>query len=282
MIVSMERLAAEIEADLRPTYELVYVDYRDQLTDSQLAALVRGDMETVWEETSEWESDQQWTSAYDIADEMAKDILDRWEREADDIDPDEDWDDVAESIDTLRNDWPSSDERQSVLESIMERDNSDWLTQLAAHTSGVLLRIRLGEDDFDAEWNADPEPDPAELVNLVGVDPSPENVAAAQSIIDNAQTYGTVYLLATVNPSDLLNIDRETDSLTFTDPHILLSNAYAGNGHEEQMTGEVTVPAADLRTDKDAFGYSWNEIAGVYTSAYATEMRVRHAATTDH
>lgn len=46
------QLADEIIGRLSKSYDLVYVDYRDQLTDTQVASLVRGDdgwLEESWE-----------------------------------------------------------------------------------------------------------------------------------------------------------------------------------------------------------------------------------------
>jgi hypothetical protein len=47
-------------------------------------------------------------------------------------------------------------------------------------------------------------------------------------------------------------------------PHVWLGNPFAGSGwcSEEAFTGTLTVDRADLQTDDDAFGYSWNEVVG--------------------
>lgn len=259
---SVPRLLAEATSDLSETYELVYVDRGDGLEDEAVNELLSGDMEAFYERFWEWESDSQYSGAEYIEGDVVNTVLGRWARADDEFDPD-----------VIRDLWQGSEAQETLRESIRERDNSDWVADLARNTSAVLCRIRATDEDFDVSFGAD-EPQTAEdLCKLVKLPADERNLKAAQSIIDNAQTYGVLYYLVAV---DVLDIARapEGASIVFSDPHVLLSNPYAGDGHEEQLFGKVTVPIKDVKTDEGQFGYSWNNIAGVYTSAYREDYEV--------
>jgi hypothetical protein len=259
---SVPRLLDEATEDLDETYQLVYVDYRDQLDSKAIDAMLSGDTEEFFSLFSDWESEQQWSGAEYHEKDLVDTILHRWARADNEFDPD-----------VLRDLWEGSEAQDSLREEIRARDSSDWVRDLARNTPAVLFRIRASDDDFDCNW-ADDDPQTAEeLCAWVKLPADERNVKAAQSIIDNAQTFGVLYFLVTVDVLDLVRAP-EGASIEFTDPHVLLSNPYAGDGHEEQLFGKVTVPVSEVKTDAGQFGYSWMEIAGVYVSAYASEYRV--------
>lgn len=278
---TLGRFAAEVRAELRPTYQLTYVDRNDQLSPAQVAALVRNDGETLGDSLDEWTADQQHDSATGELEEVAKAVADAWEREHADV-LDEHRDSVdPDAVANVVAAWEVSDDREDVRSIIMERDNSDPLRDLARNTPPVLLRIPVG--DFDGEgWSKgdDEQPDPYALLAEAGV-PLPADAATVDSAADilaNADTEGTVFLLATVDVCDLWDIQDGDDVVTFDRPSLLLSNVYQGNGFEGEVRGPVSVKASQLRTDEDAPGYSWQTIAGPVLSAYATDVTITRTA----
>jgi hypothetical protein len=259
---SIQRLLDEATEDLSADYELVYVDRSDQLDSRGIDALLSGDLESFYDMHSEWESEQQWSGAEYHEKDLVDTVLGRWARADDEFDPD-----------VLRDLWEGSGAQDSLREEIRARDSSDWVRELARNTPAVLFRIRVSDDDFDCDWSSDEPGTPVELLRMARLPETAENLSAAQEIIDNAQTYGVVYYLVALSLDGLVNAP-EGATVEIDAVHLLLSNPYAGNGHEAAMAGSVSVPLADLRTDAGQFGYSWMEIAGVYVSAYASEYRV--------
>jgi len=259
---TLENLADEIRGAMDETYNLVYVDYRDELSDEQAAMIVRGDMESVWESVQEWESDATWDSACDIADELANDALRGLE------------DDDDGSVDALRDDWQGSQERYDIIDAIRERDSSDIIGELVKRSSRVLLRVEVVDEDH--AWAFEPV-EPTDFLARVGFEATPANLESACEVIANASPefgVGMVYALAAVDLGDIYAL-QDDDVVTIVNPHLWLGNPFAGSGYEAGFEGTVTVPRAELRTDKDAFGYGWAEACGgVTVSAYEAELTV--------
>lgn len=257
MARDIETLGQAVNDGLAESYDLVYVDYRDELPDSFIPIIVRG--EEVWEakdadSLTEWESSQRWDNACDAVDEVAKDIVRAWEREDD-----------ADYDDLLDNEWPASDERQSAIETVQERDNSDWFTTLVKRTGSVLLRVPIGtmtEDDglSFSEVSVD------SFLARLGFDSTPENVELAREILAEVEPEISVaigYALIGVDLEAIYDMPNEGGHVELRNPHVWLGNPFSGSGWcAGPFTGTLTVKRDDLRTDRDAFGYSWDEIVG--------------------
>jgi hypothetical protein len=268
---NLTSLMEAVEARLEPSYELTWIDYRDRLSDDQVAMLVRGDWDALFESTEDWEADQRYESARTILNDLADEIVDGWEREASEVTEEEDWDNVQDTIREVRDSWDASDAFEDLRFVIYERDSSEPIRDLAHNTPAVLLRIPLADDPELVD-----DTSPEDLLTSIGLPVTPENIGNAGDIIANAGDWGLPFVLVAVDPVIFYDIPRDTEGVTLTikDPHLLLSNPYAGDGWEEGLKGEITVPLADVHTDEDAPGYSWQNIAGVYVSAYEGEVVV--------
>jgi hypothetical protein len=260
---TLAALGREVESEMPAKTELVYVDYRDQLTTEQVAALVRGDWETLDEQVSEWSGPASWDGAVEVVRDLAKEIVRRWERE-DGVD-----------YEDLLAEWEQSDEEMSAIDMAQSRDESDPIADLARNTGDVLLRLSIDTLDEDAAFGDEDEPTAERLLDRLGFEHSPANLSAAWEILDNAYYPGCVlmgYALVAVDVEDLYRLPLD-GKVTITGPHVYLGNPFAGSGMASgPFEGTLTFDRTDLRTDRDAFGYSWTEIAGPVVSAYRGEI----------
>lgn len=246
----------EVVRGLDKSYDLIYVDYRDQLTDDQVGYVVADNYESLWESFEGWESEARWHGYRYVVDN----ILDEIER-----DHDEEYTERFDRVVRLDYEDEWGDDLQ---DEIYERESGDWVRDLIRQTSDPLLRIRIPLDD-QRELDYWPDaPKPKRFLRSLGLDTTPENVSAARSILSQSNG-GNVYVLATLPLLDLWETGEDIE-FTLHDPHVLVSNPYQGDGWEEQLRGTITVRRGDMRTDKDQYGYGWEDIAGTYASAYET------------
>lgn len=262
---TLDDLADAIIADhLQPTYDLVFVNYDDSFTDEQVAAIVRGDYETLWESTGEWESDARYDSAATIIKEAAGDAIRLWSRtDAGDIDN-------GEHYDQLVDDFEGTDAWERVREAVEERDSGNWPKELARLTPDVLLRIPIEALDEDHAFSFEPVTAEQVLTRL-GLTADAHNLEAVSYALANASPeFSTLmgYWIIAADVEQLYNLPGDTDHgdmlLDIEGPHLYLGNPFAGSGFitETALHGTVTVRRDQLRTDKDAFGYSVNEVYG--------------------
>jgi hypothetical protein len=176
---TVEALGEAVEQELDDKYVLVYNSQGDALPDDVAAALVKG--ENGWETKGgealmEWESEVRWASACDAVDELAKEIVRRWERE-DDADYDE----------MLDAEWPGTDERMSLIYTVQDRDGSEWFSELVNHHGAVLLRVPIKAMDEDAglSYMALTR---EQFLDLLGFEHTDNNMRLAGEVIDNAQS----------------------------------------------------------------------------------------------
>ena len=254
---TVEALAEAVESELEPSYTLVWIARGDSLTDEECAALVRGDEEALWQSRAEWEADCQWDAACDAADEIAERILREWGDEDCDLPTD----DAVRCVD-VESEWRGSSERAEIIDLIRERDTSEWLSDLVRETSSVLIRVQASEE---GDYGYDEEIDPAAMLSDLGMDASEPNVSALRHALSNAGT--GVYIafwIASVDVGEVFALPYDCPSVTLTDPYLWVGNPFTGAGWmtESPISGMVTLPRASLRTDRDAWGYSMDEIHG--------------------
>lgn len=266
---TLDDLAAAILANLRPKYDLVYVDRDDRFTDEQIAALVAGDWDTVWEKSEDWESDQRYHSVKTILTEAVEDVIRAWERE----DPDADFATLVEEFD-------NSDQWDTLQSELWERDGSEWPKQLARGSGSVLLRIPIDTIDEDHSFSYQTGVTPqVVLERLEGIDVSDANANTLDYVLANHEPeYGVTmgYWIVGADVEDLYNLPHDEDLLVeIQNPWIYLGNPFSGSGFisENPLIGTVRIPRKDLRTDKGAFGYSVNDIyGGLYASQFEAKI----------
>lgn len=255
-------LGAAVDAELDATYTLVYHD-GSTLPKDVVAALVKGENE--WEtkggeSLNEWANETAYPAACRVVDELAKEITRRWERQDD-----------ADYTDLIDHDWPVSDERQSALDTVLDRDQSTWFTDMIKQHGAVLLRVGIATMDEDAGLSYSPLSVDG-FLDLLGFEHTSENRTLAADVLNNASPeYGVAmgYALLGVDLADIVELPSE-GKVELRNPHVWLGSPFAGSGwcSEEPFTGTLTVDRGDLRTDDDAFGYSWDDVVGGTCPSY--------------
>jgi hypothetical protein len=255
------QLADEIVKRLDKSYDLVYVDYRDQLTDTQVSALVRGDE---WlDESWEFESDSRYDSAKRIIDELAGNVIREWSDEAD-----ADLDFILGAFE--------GDEWDRVRFEIEERDTGSWVEQLVRQTPTALLRINVIDEDHGYSFE---EVTARRVLKDLGMRATRENIATVNYVLANASPGYSVllgYWIVSADVSAIYELAHDVEEVEIVNPYLYLGNPFVGSGFisERPLDGTVRVKREELRTDKDAFGYAVDEIyGGLRASDFEAEIR---------
>lgn len=259
------QLADEIIERLDKSYDLVYVEYDDQLSESQVSALVRGDE---WlDESWEWESDSKYASAKQIIDELAREVISEWSEEADAG--------LDFVLDAFTGDM---DEWDRVRFEIEERDTGSWVNQLVSHTPNVLLRINVLDEDHAYSFE---EVKPRRVLKDLGLRATRANIQTMDYTLANASPEYSVllgYWIVGADVSDISELPNDAEAeIEIVNPYLYLGNPFSGSGFisERPLEGIARVKREDLRTDKDAFGYSVDEVfGGLRASSFEAELRV--------
>jgi protein-tyrosine-phosphatase len=241
-------LAQAIDA-LPAKLELVYVDYRDELNDEQVRALISGDNEALWTSLDNFESEARWSGVRYALEEALPDPEDR---------------------DALTND---EDAYQRFREECDERDESDFLADLLRNTPRKMVKYGLNYEVASGSWAMDDDEIAEEvrgIAEAAGIDLE-SNHATLLSLVREATYGGTLHVLHHTDLSDLY--PRPTQAV-FTDPYLLVHDKLNGSGYMEQIKGEVTVAIGDESLRLDAGPYSWSDdIAGIVHSACDTPVK---------
>lgn len=261
----VKQLADEIIKRLDKSYDLVYVDYRDQLTDSQVAKLVRGDDDWL-DESWDWESDQRYEGAKQIIEDLTKEVIRDWSEEAD-----ADLDFLVDALKANVEEW------DRVRFEIEERDEGGWVRQFLRQTPNVLLRINVIDEDHGYSFE---EVKARRVLKDLGMRATRANVKTVNYVLAETSPEFSVllgYWIVGADVSDIeaLPTDPET-GVEIINPYLYLGNPFTGSGFisERPIEGTVRVKREDLRTDEDAFGYSVDEIyGGLNASSFACEIR---------
>ena len=84
------------------------------------------------------------------------------------------------------------------------------------------------------------------------------------------------YWLFTVHPHDVweLGYPDEGQKVKIQNPGVYLCNPFMGDGWCEPFEGEVIFDRADLRADKDACGYGWQQVVGEPLRDFETTIKL--------
>jgi hypothetical protein len=200
-----------------------------------------------------------WDAACDATDQLAGDILRRWEREDD-----------THFDQLLAEEWPGSDARLSAIDTVRERDRSTWFDTLVTQHGAALLRVPIATMDEDAGLSFT-RITPEKFLALLGFTRTDANMNLAADVINNTSPEHSVaigYALVGVE-LDSVNALPTDGQVIIRNPHVWLGNPFTGSGWcDGPFTGSLVVNRGDLRTDKDAFGYSWTEVVGGTSASY--------------
>jgi hypothetical protein len=268
---TVQHLTEEVEASLDDTYGLVSVDYRDSLTDEQVAEIVRAE-EFDDDNLDTFASDQMFDASRAVVDEAIDAVAERWQRE--------DGRSYAHLVTKLKDDPDSYDELRFTVEGC---EDGLWFSQLLRQTPRVLLRVAvdgLGEDDVDEVNNFLDQatlPETAGwILHRVGLEGTEGNIdSVAVALGDMCTTVPIGYYVLAVETLYELPTDPDAE-VDIVNPHLFLGNPFTGAGFvtEKPLTGVVRVRRGDLLTDKEAFGYGVAEIyGGVSVSDFEAEVR---------
>lgn len=260
---TLETLRDAMLARLSESYDLIYVDYRDGLTDEQAQSLIAGDAESLYESMDTWLSDASYDGARYELDELRREVIAEWEREDD------------EDYTVLADEFVHSDEEDEVRWVIQDRDGSNPIRDLAGQTRPQYIRVRIGEDFVLA--GEDMDEDVETVMANADLPDAPEVRALVRSIIPEAGTgrHLTPFLFASVDMREVydLPLDREAE-VTITGGSLLLEDGWNGAGWNDDLPEgfQITVKRGDLRHDEDAWGYSWNDVCGLVTGAWPASL----------
>lgn len=244
--------------------DLVHVEHDDRLTSEQAAAVVSGDWDEVDnDDFTEWMAEATVGAAREIIKETAGDILRRMITDGT-LDEDEDPDVIADVFE-----WTTEwDEVRFWLE---DHDPSDPLRTLAQRTPDPLVQwVPESTIELDVEDEEGSAQEVTVALDEVGLSCSQHNVEAMYAAMAECHGPTEVRVLFTADLSELL--DPSVTEVRLKDPTLLLLNPYDGSGMDTaNMRGTITVPRNEIRLDS-ALGYgSWDNIAGVVTSAYTVD-----------
>lgn len=242
-----DALLTRIIDGLDQSYDLIYIDRGDRLSDDQAALIVAGDMEKVWESFEHWESDARWEGVrYEL--DQIKHRLQPEDQE------------LFEDIE------------DEVRYAIQDRETGTWFEDLVGATPDPILRVVAVSEDEASDVQRD---DPAGLLRILGVPDGPANLAAAESLLAN--TPSEVFMGYWLFSADLLQISRldEDAQIVVVNPYLVMGNPFTGAYSTiERIEGVALVPRGELRTDRGAFGYSVDECYGGLGGSFDCEIRV--------
>lgn len=190
----------------------------------------------------EWESDCIWHDAGELVDEFRK------EREQDDtFDEDFDYDELRDEI------------RYALEEARTQDVQIEWLRDMRQ----PIVRVMLTDEDHPDSWvENDEDWTPERLATLAGIEHSEKNLKACQTIIDNAYYPGTCKMLFLVFRMDIPK-ESDGDKVRIAgEVELWACNPFMGDGMADTVDIDITLDRSKLATDKEAAGYSYNEVFG--------------------
>jgi uncharacterized protein YfiM (DUF2279 family) len=280
-------LAKRAVATLPDKTELAYVDYRDELDNADLAKLLAGDEQSVFERIAE---------AYDESRDSGIEYL------------------LGEALNKRQaaRVRDNSDAWLHFSGECLERDESDPLGDLIDNSNRKMIRFKLrpvrggngggycGDPAYIGNGYAMPEDswswsdarvtrEARKLALAAGI-PYAANREPLRDLVNNATYGGLLHVLAYVEFSDVwkavswvLRDDGSRARITFTDPTLLLLDSLNGSGFDAEVSGQVVIEfgKSDLGEvmaldHKGAgTGYSWSDdIAGVSYSAFKADPKI--------
>jgi hypothetical protein len=264
--------------------DLVYISYDDSLTKEQMTDYLAGRHAEVEDSLIEAFSDGRYDNEVSEAERFCRD---------NDVEFDE----------------LTDDEQFAIREAIVEKDTSDPVKDLLRVTHDQLLRAKVAQigEIANAEVYADGDDvrfgqhdvtdGRVALISRVlteqGMDVTSVEAQGAirelaiegpydwhEGVTLEVIWYGGVEEASAIPRSDSLFPDAAGRKLKFAEPHVLLLDAWNGQGYEATIPSTLTVtvtPESPAQLDSEG-GYGWDEIAGVNKGAYRTELTSEYFA----
>ncbi|MTD47150.1 hypothetical protein GKE82_23395 [Conexibacter sp. W3-3-2] len=241
-------------AALPATVKLGHVHYDDGLTDEQIRQLLRSDPD-VWDSVAEFELDTREHGLHTLLESLIPDERHR---------------------DTLQDDDGA---HEDLREAIFDRDTFDVLGELAAQTGRRMFRFALprAPEHIESHLSATPAQlrrSANRLAKAAGINAT-TNHERLHELLTEASYGGELVVLCHADTKEIVDAIAAQQTVTFTDPYLLIYDRYNGSGHDVPITGTVTVALTTDTVELDAGRMSWSDdIAGVVHSAYATPYTI--------
>lgn len=250
-------------ADRKFGYDLYFIEHDERLTNEQVESLVHGKTDDLYMDVTEARSEGAYINAIEEVKDLAKEVIADLARDDEDVDEDDVWWEFEYS--------PQFDEVRFAVE---DRDESDPVRDLAGHTPDPLVQyvpdmhIEITLEYVDGGYDTD---EVHAALKDIGLPVTPHNVQALRDGLNECHDYASIRAIFTVDLAELL--DASIKWLRVKAPRLLCVNNFDGSGMDtEPMEGTIMVPRDQIRLDS-TLGYgSWDEIAGVVTSAYTTDI----------
>ena len=248
------------------TFELVYVDHRDELNDEQIDMYLADDEIGLDDSIWEWVADQRAERAVSELDDIIREL---------------DLDDLEV---TCRQDLDTSDE-DNLRSMIEERDESDPIADLVRNTPNQLFRVTIARPDRawyimrDEEYNKAAAWVAGQLYG-VGVPLLPAARFARDLLNECGDWIHDGHTLDVIWYGDIKTAKKAGvgDKLTFqAGANILLLDRVNGSGHDDAIVFPVTIPITEdnrPHLDRTGGGYGWEAVAGTYNPAYGDEPTI--------
>lgn len=248
MSTTFENVVEKIKREANIGSQVWYPDYRDELPDAAVRALVENDMEGFYE-SGIYEVDicARECAEYDALQAAARADLTEEELEFYEL-----------------NEWEIIEE---VVWAILEADTTDYALELARRTPDARVMVPLIDEDH-AEWGS--ERTGAQVIEALGG--GEERIA--DLLVGEAPTdLGMAYIVADVPVADLYRaLGRDDVVFRFTDPEVIYGNPFTGAVWDARFEG-VTIETREIMLD-GAWGYPLDEVYGGYRCGADVEVVV--------
>lgn len=256
----------------KKTY-LIFIERDEAFSDENCAAIIGGKKDNVLENWELFENEWRSIDSY-----LESALPDDEEREA------------------LRD----SDDFEAFKDECYARDRSDAYGDILRNTGRKLVRFyirtskgeRIAMEDGSWQWDdARVEKEAKRLGKAAGLDYE-ANRDNLRELVCNATYGGVLCIIGYVEMTDvdkwvehcLEGDERGRIALTFTNPYLLLHDAWNGSGHCVKVTGDIVIRfgrgALDpthgvmaLDAKNVGTGYSWDETSGAYKPAYQADPK---------
>lgn len=235
--------------------DLVYVDYRDELTNEQCQKIVEtGDIYAPEEDMWDWVNDCQYDSAIEIIKTLAKEY---------------------EELEDFYDDMVDDEDLKSA---IYEADTSNFVKDLLRNTRNKAMYYKL---DYYSDYDLTEESLEEEIkgiANHLGVD-AQEHRESLKELVENATYGGNLCIYWYGDIKDVTKEEEEEPKfISFDNPvRLCIMDRFNGSGHDVKLKAPIT---AEFRRenlhmdDVKGCGYSYGyDVCGLYMPAYEDSPR---------
>lgn len=241
-----EKYLGQIIDSLDDSYDLIYIDYRDELDDEQVQMLVEGDEAAFWDSTEGWRSESQWDGADYV-----------WETHT--FPDPETCEKCGEYL------AEPEDFKDEIKCAIMERDSGSWVDELICRTSYKwFLAIPTGGDTYAIDHSRYYPSDAEEAYQVareqldeVGVEYTDEMI---QELVQFADYCMLPMFAFEASVSELTN--SEEDTITISESVLWLGNTWEGTGWAVKYDKPMTFKKSEVHLDS-MIKYGYQSVFGV-------------------